>query len=234
MPISYTDLDGAEPDKRPDNCTGFAEAGGKGSAENPIRLKEVSVRPETSNNGGLPYIPKFSYNGSFMDYIAAIDNAAIGILNTIPALWNSVVANYHSIKGGTWGQDMINELQAIWNSVKTWAKSEYNYTTQTPIGSQFSDFGRNITSPQFVEFAAPFVMGVAASRLTTASTTTNTATVAAKGGVQYTKSSLQQGQQMHKAYKVGDRVPGVAIKEFRDIPGIRPDFVDFSKKRFMN
>lgn len=53
---------------------------------------------------------------------------------------------------------------------------------------------------------------------------------AAKGGVQYTKSSLQLGQQMHKAYKVGDVVEGVAMKEFRGIPGIRPDFVDFSTK----
>jgi hypothetical protein len=53
---------------------------------------------------------------------------------------------------------------------------------------------------------------------------------AAKAGVQYTKSSLQLGQQMHKAYKLGEVVEGVAIKEFRGIPGIRPDFVDFSTK----
>jgi hypothetical protein len=44
--------------------------------------------------------------------------------------------------------------------------------------------------------------------------------------VQYTKSSLQLGQQMHKAYKVGAN----GVKEFRGIKGIRPDFVDFSTK----
>jgi len=54
--------------------------------------------------------------------------------------------------------------------------------------------------------------------------------IAAKEGVQYTKSTLQLGQQIHKAYKVGDVVKGVAMKEFREIPGIRPDFVDFSTK----
>ena len=48
--------------------------------------------------------------------------------------------------------------------------------------------------------------------------------------VQYTKSSLQLGQQMHKAYKAADVIEGVAMKEFRGIPGIRPDFVDFSTK----
>lgn len=50
--------------------------------------------------------------------------------------------------------------------------------------------------------------------------------VAAKGGVQYTKSSLKLGQEMHKAYKVGAN----GVKEFRGIKGIRPDFVDFSTK----
>ena len=32
---------------------------------------------------------------------------------------------------------------------------------------------------------------------------------------------------MHKAYKAGDVIEGTAMKEFREIPGIRPDFVDF-------
>jgi hypothetical protein len=35
---------------------------------------------------------------------------------------------------------------------------------------------------------------------------------------------------MHKAYKIGNVVEGIAIKEFRRIPGIRPDFVDLSTK----
>lgn len=51
-----------------------------------------------------------------------------------------------------------------------------------------------------------------------------------KGAKAFTKSSTQLGQQMHKAYKAADVVDGVAWKEFRRIPGIRPDFVDFSTR----
>ena len=54
---------------------------------------------------------------------------------------------------------------------------------------------------------------------------------AAKGrGVQYTKSSLSLGREMHKGYKTG-LADGVAtFKEFTGIKGIRPDFVDFGTK----
>jgi hypothetical protein len=48
--------------------------------------------------------------------------------------------------------------------------------------------------------------------------------------VKYTKSSLQLGQQMHRAYKAG-LINGVTrFKEFTGIKGIRPDFVDFGTK----
>jgi hypothetical protein len=45
---------------------------------------------------------------------------------------------------------------------------------------------------------------------------------AAKGGIQYTKSSLKLGQEMHNAYKVGAN----GIKEFRLPSGKRIDFLD--------
>jgi RHS repeat-associated protein len=46
----------------------------------------------------------------------------------------------------------------------------------------------------------------------------------------FTKSSLKIGQEMHNAYKLGDRIDGVAIKEYGKIPGIRPDFVDLNTR----
>jgi hypothetical protein len=49
-------------------------------------------------------------------------------------------------------------------------------------------------------------------------------------GLKYTKSTMKIGQEMHAAYKVADVVEGVALKEYRGIKGIRPDFVDFSTK----
>jgi hypothetical protein len=51
---------------------------------------------------------------------------------------------------------------------------------------------------------------------------------AAKGGVQYTKSSLQLGQQMHKSYKLGAE----GIKEFRLPSGRRIDFLDIKTVLF--
>lgn len=46
--------------------------------------------------------------------------------------------------------------------------------------------------------------------------------VTAKGGLQYTKSNLQLGQQMHKAYKFGAN----GVKEYRLPSGRRIDFLD--------
>ena len=57
------------------------------------------------------------------------------------------------------------------------------------------------------------------------------AVVAVTEGVQYTKSSLKIGQEMHKSYKLAEHAPEFGkFKEFTGIKGIRPDFVDFSTK----
>lgn len=38
------------------------------------------------------------------------------------------------------------------------------------------------------------------------------------------------GSRCIRPYKAADVVDGVTMKEFRGIPGIRPDFVDFSTR----
>jgi hypothetical protein len=48
--------------------------------------------------------------------------------------------------------------------------------------------------------------------------------------MQYTKSSLKLGQQMHKGYKVGLENKVTTFKEFTGVKGIRPDYVDFGTK----
>jgi RHS repeat-associated protein len=54
---------------------------------------------------------------------------------------------------------------------------------------------------------------------------------AVKGGVQYTKSSLALGREVHAGYKVAEHAPALGkFKEFTGIKGIRPDFVDFGTK----
>lgn len=47
-----------------------------------------------------------------------------------------------------------------------------------------------------------------------------------KEGVQYTKSNLKMGQEMHKAYKVGEE----GFKEFRLPSGKRIDFLDINNR----
>jgi len=54
---------------------------------------------------------------------------------------------------------------------------------------------------------------------------------AVKEGIQYTKSSLKLGREMHAAYKLAEHAPELGrFKEFTGIKGIRPDFVDFGTK----
>lgn len=60
------------------------------------------------------------------------------------------------------------------------------------------------------------------------------ARVAAETGVetvQYTKSRLQLGREMHTGYRLVEHAPELGrFKEFTGIKGIRPDFVDFGTK----
>jgi hypothetical protein len=51
-----------------------------------------------------------------------------------------------------------------------------------------------------------------------------------KGNKAFTKSTLQYGRQVHAAYKAGMADNVMTFKEFRGIPGIRPDFVDFNTR----
>lgn len=51
-----------------------------------------------------------------------------------------------------------------------------------------------------------------------------------KRGMQYIKSSLKLGREMHTAYKAGLANKITTFKEYGRIPGIRPDFVDFGTK----
>jgi hypothetical protein len=56
------------------------------------------------------------------------------------------------------------------------------------------------------------------------------AEVVGKANAQFTVSNLKLGQEMHTAYKAGVADYVTTFKEFRDIKGIRPDFVDLGTK----
>jgi RHS repeat-associated protein len=123
-PITYIDLDGLE-EAKPD-----------------------------SQNGGLnlycPEVQKFKYDGSWTDYIKAVDNAVISLVNIIPQLWNSSVANVKSVAKGTWPKDVGNELSGMWQGIKNQAQSEYRFATTDPLG-YLKASGKTLISPQMIE-----------------------------------------------------------------------------------
>ncbi|QHS58053.1 deaminase domain-containing protein [Chitinophaga agri] len=92
---------------------------------------------------GLEYVkrfPNFEYTGEWYDYISAIDNGAINVINIVPDFWNSAVFTYQSIRGGTYGQDLKKDFQDVGNGVKSLGTQLWN----NPLGT--------LTSPQALEF----------------------------------------------------------------------------------
>ncbi len=111
---------------------------------------------------GLEYvskIQKFEYNGTWIDYVSAIDNGIIDILNIVPELWNSGVANYESIKRGTWTKDISNEFRALGSSIKQSAVNTWDYTIGTPIGQQFADSWNTLKDPRTLELGVSLAFG---------------------------------------------------------------------------
>ena len=88
-----------------------------------------------------PYIPKFNTDGrSVNDYLGAIDNGVIDILNLAPSLWNSGVATVQSIKRKTYGDDLRQDANQTYSSLKQVGIKIWNKPLET------------LTSPDAVEF----------------------------------------------------------------------------------
>ena len=142
-PITYIDLDGLE-ETKPDE------------KNNPPQQTQQS----NENSGWyIPNIKKFDYNGTWVDYASAIDNGVIDLLNIVPQLWNSGVANVENLAKGTWTETMGNELSAMGKGIKDWAVGSWNYTLDTPIDKQFIDAGKQLIQPQTLELATSIFVG---------------------------------------------------------------------------
>jgi hypothetical protein len=191
---------------------------------------------------------KFEFNGSAWDYLKSIPNFATNLVNGLidgavglikgGAATASLI--YHEGLSG-YGTALASEAKGMANGIAQFVEGEINYHSTTPIGEQL----KNAFSPQSIEtaltIAVPVITGTAAANLTkgaatnvakgTAKNTVAEATTSvAKTAPQYTKSSLQLGQQMHKGYKLGLENKVTTFKEFTGVKGIRPDFVDFGTK----
>jgi RHS repeat-associated protein len=104
---------------------------------------------------GLEYvkaIPKYEYQGNAWDIPAAVNNGLIDIVNGLFVdTWNSGVANYQSLKRGTWTHDIKTETKQLAVDLKNNVVTTYRYHANTPLKQQFNDAGNYFTSPQALE-----------------------------------------------------------------------------------
>jgi hypothetical protein len=116
-------------------------------AENDI-LRNIDL------DGGekLSYLEKLEYNGGWMDHLKAIPNAMTSILDAaIIDVFNSGVDTYHSLKRGTYGQDLKNELKTTYSNTKESLSKAYEYHTNTSFVQQMEDLGRGLKDPRTLE-----------------------------------------------------------------------------------
>jgi RHS repeat-associated protein len=106
-----------------------------------------------------PAIPKYQYQGGFMDIVRAIDNGVINVANVVPTLWNSGVATVQSLGRGSYLHDAGSDFKQTGAGIKTYFGDLKNYTINTPITKQFSDTWNYVKSPQALEAATTFYVG---------------------------------------------------------------------------
>lgn len=100
------------------------------------------------------------------------------------------------------------------------------------MGSVSGDQGRSTgqaigKAVQFVNLARGAIAG---ARYLGSRLTVDGAKVMARAGAGFSRSSLSLGQQMHRAYRASDVLPGVRMKEYV-LKGVgRVDFIDLEKK----
>ncbi len=128
-----------------------------------------------------------------------------------------------------------NQVSSDYNSVKGFVNSQIDYFKKTPNKQIAADAKAFFTNPDNYFNAAEQVIGGVLSfrnfslgtdasfaKINVAKDFSLKSSTVAEEGVQYTKSSLKLGQEMHQAYKVGAE----GIKEFRLPSGRRIDFLD--------
>ena len=106
-----------------------------------------------------PLIPKFDYHGTWDDYVSAVDNGVINVLNIVPETWNSGVATVQSLNRGTYLNDLGGELKQMGAAIKNQVVADYSYTVNTPIKQQLIETGKSLVSPQTVELAVTIYAG---------------------------------------------------------------------------
>ncbi len=105
-----------------------------------------------------------------------------------------------------------------------------DWTYGIPVLGSAAESGNNLADGNYVGAAANFGMALVELFTAGAASEYKVAARTVKSGIKYTKSSLQLGQQIHKAYKAGLHNPAKQMfKEFVLPSGRRIDFLDASK-----
>ncbi|HQJ90442.1 MAG TPA: hypothetical protein PLB70_07490, partial [Paludibacteraceae bacterium] len=149
-----------------------------------------------------PTIPKFEFTGRWNDYISAIDNAVIDLLNTVPETWNSGVATVQSLSRGTYLSDLGAELKQTGTAVKNYTVNSYDYTVNTPISQQFVDAGKQWTSPQTLEnvttlclaYALPKLKVTSSLKVSTPASSSKVSTPASETATEAAKTGWKVGE----------------------------------------
>jgi RHS repeat-associated protein len=95
-----------------------------------------------------PTIPRFQTDaGNGWDYVAAVDNGLVDVLNLVPQLWNSGVATVQNVKKGTYWRTLGSEFKATGSQLKDVGIKIWNQPLKT------------LTSPDAVEFLSSAYIG---------------------------------------------------------------------------
>ncbi|GHV15297.1 hypothetical protein FACS1894169_06250 [Bacteroidia bacterium] len=210
--------------------------------QNPVKLIDpTGMAPEDGDGDGneriLPRTEPLKHGGSWYRNVGVFaHNALASFTNVVYDVGESLIQESIFIYNNGVGAYLSNFGNSISNSVS----STYNYIVDTPVKeilkNEWSALKRDIADP----YAWSDAIGKTAWMLTPMKATGGTRALvptietpsmmigppASNIGVNYTKSNLRLGQQMHKSYKVGlhDGVNG--IKEYRLPSGKRIDFLD--------
>ncbi len=90
--------------------------------------------------------------GKLEEYIVAVDNGVVDLVNLIPALYNSGVANVQAVNDGTWTKQMSSELKLIGKSVLTLTPEDLispnavRFYTSFFVGSKLPTVAKNVVT----------------------------------------------------------------------------------------
>ena len=104
-------------------------------------------------------IPEFKTVGKISDLPVenipnALGNGVIRVLNIIPELWNSGVANVQNLREGTWSKQMSSELSAVGSAISSAAAYPFN----TPLKQQGVDLSNTLNDPSTLSTAFSFYL----------------------------------------------------------------------------